>query len=219
MAAPSRSGRLNVDIRRKAQRGIAFLVLRILHNAWPATAADPRVTRTTNEDSISNVLRWKMVEAKNRLVPVPEMRFERESQSDDPDLETPLGLIDIKVLYTWNDNTYLTMECKRIASTENSLSLKYVRNGINRFTSGKYSPGHAFGIVAGYVTCGDPEGCANRVSTTLGNEPGGETGYDSDYGWRLDQNIVAGQRHYCTRHRQVNAGNVIELFHAFLPLN
>lgn len=194
-------------------------MLRILHDAWPATAADSRVSRTSAEDAISDVLRWKMVDAKNRLDPVPQMRFEREPQSDDPELDTPLGLIDIKVLYTWNDETYLTMECKRITSTENSLALRYVREGINRFAAGKYGPGHAFGIVTGFVICGNPEGCAERVNTTLAREPEAETRYDSGFGWQSDDGLVEGKRHYRSRHRQNVPTNTIELIHAFVSLN
>lgn len=219
MVAPNRSGRLNLDVRRRAQRGWTILALRILHDAWPATAADSRITRTTDEDIISDVLRWKMVEAKNRLDPVPQMRFERESQSDDHDLDNPLGLIDIKVLYTWNDETYLTMECKRITSTENSLALKYVRNGVNRFASGKYSPGHAFGIVTGYVICGNPDECAERVRRQLEKERFEETGYDSDFGWQVDDKLIKDIRHCRTRHHQSVVANTIELIHAFVSLN
>ncbi|QDU42849.1 hypothetical protein Mal52_13180 [Symmachiella dynata] len=160
-----------------------------------------------------------MVDAKNRLDPVPQMRFEREPQSDDPELENPLGLIDIKVIYTWNDETYLTMECKRIASTENSLALKFVRDGVNRFASGKYGPGHAFGIMTGYVICGNPDCCAERVRTTLDKEPKSETGYDRHHGWQPDDDIVNGTRHYRTRHHQEIAKNTIELIHVFVPLN
>lgn len=219
MVASSRSGRLNVDVRHKAQRGIVILALRILYDAWPATVADTQVTRTSDEDVISNVLRWKMAEAKKRYNPMPEIRFERESQSDDPKFDTPLGLVDIKVLYTWGDETYLTMECKRITSTDNSLALKYVRNGVNRFTSGKYSPGHAFGIVVGYVIYGNAEGCAERVSKMLEKEPANETGYDADFGWKSDDALVDGQRLYRTRHHQRVGSNVIELIHAFVSLN
>lgn len=218
VVTPSRSGRLNVDVRRKAQRGVLILVLQILHDAWPATVADSRVSPNTGEDAISDVLRWKMVEAKNRLDPVPQMRFERESQSDDPELDNPLGLIDIKVLYTWNDETYLTMECKRITSTENSLTLKYVRNGINRFTSGKYGPRHAFGIIAGYVICGNPDGCAEGVYLTLAKEPEAETGFDSKFGWQIDEELIGGKRHYRSKHRQKITKSTIELIHTFLPI-
>lgn len=218
MVTPNRSGRLNVNVRRKAQQGIIILVLQILHDAWPATAADPRVSRTADEDSISDVLRWKMAESKNRLTPVPQMRFEREPQSDEPELDNPLGLIDVKILYTWNDETYLTMECKRITSTENSLALKYVRNGVNRFASGKYGPGHAFGIIAGYAICGNLDGCAERISHTLAKEPESETSYDSKFGWKPDDTLISGQRHYRTRHHQSIVANIIELIHAVLPV-
>ena len=194
-------------------------MLRILHDAWPATTADSRVSATTDEDSINDVLRWEMSAAKNRIKPVPKLGFDRESQSDDPKLNTPIGLIDIKVSYTWNDETYLTIECKRITSEENSLALKYVRNGINRFTSGKYSPGHAFGIVVGYVICGNPDGCAERVRKTLGKEPKRETGYDSKFGWQIDEELVDGQKHYRSRHKQAVKNNKIELVHAFVSLN
>lgn len=160
-----------------------------------------------------------MVDAKNRLDPVPQMRFEREPQSDDPELDNPLGLIDIKILYTWNDETYLTMECKRITSTENSLALEYVRNGVNRFAGGKYGPGHAFGIIAGYVICGNPDGCAERVRRTLASEPETETGFAPEFGWKTDDELIGGQRYYRTQHRQEIADNNIELIHAFLPIS
>ena len=218
MVAPSRSGRLNLNVRHKAQSGFVILALRILHDAWPATAVDSGVTRAADEDSISNVLRWKMVDAKNRLDPVPEMKFLREPQSDRAELDTPLGLIDIMVSYTWDESTYLTMECKRVTSTENSLALNYVRNGINRFTSGKYSPGHAFGIIVGYVICGNRTGCVDRVRNTLKKEPESETGYDAEFGWHADDKLVEGQRLFKTRHNQSAHNNVIELFHAFVLL-
>lgn len=219
MVALSRSGQLNLSIRRKYQRGFLILALRILNDAWPATAADSRVSKTTDEDSISDVLRWKMVDAKNHLDPVPEMQFLREPQSDRAELDTPLGLIDIMVSYTWDESTYLTMECKRITSKENSLALRYVRNGINRFASGKYSLGHAFGIVVGYVICGNPGGCIDRVSKTLASEPESETGYDSDFGWQADKELVEGCELFKTRHLQQAHQNTIELVHCFLALN
>jgi len=215
----SRSGHLNRSVRRTAQYRIVATVLQILHQAWPETAADSRVTRSSHEDAISDVLRWKMAAAKNRLKPEPQLRFEREPQSDDPMLATPTGLIDIKVLYTWNDETYLTMECKRVSSEENSLALKYVRQGINRFATCKYSPGHSFGIMVGYSICGNPGGCASRVSKTLAKEPAAVTGFDITFGWQVDSAAIDGSIHYRTRHLQNAVHSQIELLHAFVPLS
>jgi hypothetical protein len=206
-------------VRGSAQRGFLVLALRILHEAWPATAADSQITRDSDEDSITNVLRWKMVDAKNRRDPVPEMQFLREPQSDRADLDTPMGLIDIMVSYTWDESTYLTMECKRICSSDNSLALKYVRNGINRFASGKYSSGHAYGIVVGYVICGNSPGCIERVRSTLFGEPLTETGFDSEFGWKSEDRMIDGLELFKTRHHQQMHQNAIELFHAFVSLN
>lgn len=219
MVAPSRSGRLNRNVRHKAQREIVVLSLRILHEAWPATAADSRVTRASDEDSISNVLRWQMSQTKARLFPDAQIRFEREPQSDRLEGDSPLGLIDIMVAYTWDESTYLTMECKRITSTDNTLALEYVRNGINRFAIGKYSPGHAFGIVVGYVICGNSTGGIERVRKTLAKEPATETGYDLAFGWQGDKIVCPGHLLYRTRHKQASHKNDIELIHAFVSLN
>lgn len=206
-------------VRGKAQRGFLILALRIFRDAWPATAADSRISRNSHEDSITDILRWKMVEAKNHLDPVPDMQFLREPQSDRAEFDTPMGLIDIMVSYTWDESTYLTMECKRISSSENSLALKYVRNGVNRFASGKYSAGHSFGIVVGYVICGNPSGCIDRVQNTLFSEPSAETGFDSEFGWQSEARMTDGLELFKTRHRQEQHNSVIELFHTFATLN
>lgn len=60
MVTHNRSGRLNINVRRKAQEGIVILVLKILHDAWPSTVADKHVYPAAHEDSITNVLRWNM---------------------------------------------------------------------------------------------------------------------------------------------------------------
>ena len=211
-------GRLNRDLRRQAQWSIVVTTLEILHLAWPETVADDRVTLKTDEDRITDVRRWKMVEAKRKRKVPSEIRFEREPQSDRPEDDTPLGLIDIKVAYTWNEETYLTMECKRIRSTDNDLALKYVRNGIKRFASGKYSAGHSFGIMVGYVICGNRSLCIDRVRKVLEKEPRTGTGFDPDFGWQTDHSAVNGQELQKSRHAQRQFGKSIELLHAFLQL-
>lgn len=210
------SGRLNRDIRRKAQWSIVVTTLKILQSAWPATVVDHRVTSKAEEDSITDVLRWKMVEAKERLNPMPRLRFSRESQSDRPQGDTATGLIDIMVSYTWNDRAYLTMECKRLTSVDNHLARKYVRNGIARFASGKYSAGHSYGIMVGYIICGNTKGCSERVRKTLENEPQSSSGFDAAFGWQSDNSVVKNLPLYRSRHMQKQFKNNIELLHAFM---
>ena len=212
------SGRLNRDIRRKAQWSVVVTTLEILQLAWPATNADSRVSTITHEDKITDVLRWKMVEAKRKRKPPSAIRFERETQSDRREDDTACGLIDIKVEYTWNEETYLTMECKRLTSIGNDLARKYVQNGIVRFASGKYSAGHSFGIMVGYIVCGNRVACIDRVQKALDKEPNANTGLDSDFGWQTDNNSVLGTALHKTLHQQRQFNNRIELIHAFLDV-
>lgn len=191
--------------------------LQILHRAWPDVASDPRVSTKSNEDEITDVLRRRMSDVKRSMTPSPQMRFERESQSDAAEDESELGLIDIQVAYTWDEETYFVIECKRIWSTDNSLALKYVRNGVNRFASGKYSAGHAYGAMVGYVLCGNCEACIVRIRHVLETEPEDETGYDSDHGWQKS-GIVPGVDAASTRHQQKAHENTIELIHTFVDL-
>lgn len=213
------SGRLNLDIRHDAQIAVMRTALQILHQAWPAVASDSRVTRSSNEDDITNILRRRMSDVKRTMTPPPDMRFERESQSDAAEDKMDVGLIDIMVCYTWNEETYFVIECKRIWSTDNTLALKYVRKGTNRFASGKYSAGHAFGAMVGYVLCGDTDRCVERVRAVLAKEPVAGTGYDAQHGWQIQSDLIPNVGAASTRHLQASYSNAIELIHTFVHVS
>lgn len=209
-------GDLNPILKYRAQFGVLQSALQILHRAWPAAASDHRISITSNEDDITNVLRRKMSEVKQTMSPPPEMRFEREPQSDAADDGTDLGLIDIMVCYTWNEQSYLVIECKRVWSKDNSLALKYVREGVNRFSSGKYSSGHAIGAMVGYVLCGNRDACVERIRNCLEKTPSSETGFDSEFGWKERDDVIPGSHVGSTQHLQVKLQNTIELIHSFV---
>lgn len=216
--ATNASGQLNPEIRHDAQFGVLRVALQVLHSAWPAVIADDRISIESKEDEITDVLRRTMSEAKRTMNPPPSMRFEREPQSDAAEDETELGLIDIMVCYTWDERTYFVIECKKIRSTDNSLALKYVRKGVNRFASGKYSEGHAYGAMVGYVVCGNRKGCINRIVAVLESEPVPETGFDSGRGWMTRSDVVPNTVMGSTLHLQRSGRNTIELIHSFVDL-
>ena len=213
-------GNPNPDLRLKIQAGYFRKALQILHLAWPAVVADSSISVGSDEDDITNQLRQQMVVVKRGMKPKPRMEFQRESQSDMVDDGTELGLIDIFVSYkNFDEEVYLAIECKRIRSDTNGLARLYVKEGISRFASGKYSNGHAIAGMVGYVICGDPPKCIERVAAQLEKEPQSETGYDSEFGWQESSNWVKGETQFLSQHEQTHIDNHILLVHSFLLLS
>ena len=157
-----------------------------------------------------------MVIAKRGMTPRPRMRFEREPQSDSVDDGTDLGLIDIFVAYRWDESVYLAIECKRVRSDKNDLARLYVREGVFRFASGKYSNGHAIAGMVGYVICDNKNRCIERVAEQLKKEPQAESGYDSNFGWQESESWVPETTQYLSQHHQRPANSSILLVHSFL---
>lgn len=212
-------GDLNPQLCMKVQRGYLRTALRILHAAWPATDLDPRVSVTADEDEITNVLRREMKKVKDAMKPSPRFRISRETQSDIVDDGSPLGLIDIEIGYTFDEVLYLAIECKRIESTGNTLARRYVRDGINRFVTCKYSGGHALAGMVGYVICGDRHQCVERVRSQLAKEPLAITGFDADAGWSESTAWVPAEVLYESHHRQSPSGHRICLVHSYLRVS
>lgn len=210
----SAQGRLNADVRQRAQWSVLCTAVKILHRAWPDVVKDSIVSSSPHEDKITDVLRRRMSDIKKSMQPRPAMRFERESQSDAAEDDTELGLIDIMVCYTWNEQTYLVIECKRISSSDNSLAKKYVEQGVARFASGKYSAGHAYGVMVGYVLCGAPKKCTAAIRDELTTASATLTGYDSDHGWKLTKRIDKAIPVGLTRHSQSGHRFKISLVHS-----
>ncbi len=216
----STQGNPNPDLRLRIQKGYLNTALRILHSAWPTVVSDAKISIGSHEDDITNVLRQQMVIVKRGMTPKPRMRFDRESQSDVVDDGTELGLIDIFVTYkNWDEEVYLAIECKRIGSDTNDLARLYVREGVFRFASGKYSNGHGVAGMVGYVICGGRDRCIERVASQLDKEPQNQSGFDSDFGWRESKDWVDGETQYLSQHEQLQSKNRILLVHSFLNLN
>jgi hypothetical protein len=65
-----------------------------------------------------------------------------------------LGRIDITLqfLHQFGDeDAYVAIECKRVGAGKTGLNTLYVTEGVNRFVTGQYSAGHAWGFMLGYV--------------------------------------------------------------------
>jgi hypothetical protein len=198
---------------------VVATVLDITVTAWPHLCQKKRVRPTDKEDDITDQLRWEMVEEKNRRDPPPQLRFERETQRDDPGKEYPRGLIDVHVIYSFVETDYFAMECKRINDRHDTPAKKYIENGVRRFSSGKYSPGHPYGAMIGYVTDGTLESVAKFVGGKVVGYDAKLTKLRANWGWQSELRFGPVPDLYSTRHGQVGARNIILLLHLFLAFS
>ena len=69
-------------------------------------------------------------------------------------LSDPDELSELDIRFTWDDyrpNSYLAVEAKRLRGMGATLAGPYVEEGVMDFIGGKYSRGHNYGIMLGYV--------------------------------------------------------------------
>lgn len=59
-------------------------------------------------------------------------------------------MIQFSIQFGYEDE-YLAVECKRVAAGNSALNWLYVKEGVQRFATGKYSKGQKWAIMLGYV--------------------------------------------------------------------
>jgi hypothetical protein len=197
---------------------VVATVLDIAVAAWPHLCQSKLVGPTNKEDSITDRLRWEMVAEKNRRDPRPQMRFERETQADDPPMRYRKGRIDVFVVYSLDDeSSYFAIECKKISDHHNRRANYYVREGVCRFTSGKYSPGHPYGAMIAFVTRGTAKTAATFLEKKVMCFDENATRINKTWGWRSEMRFGNIPNLYSTEHGQEGKRSTILLLHLFLP--
>jgi hypothetical protein len=197
---------------------IVSTILDITVKAWPAVLAGGKVRPESGEDDITDELRWQMDAEKKRRWPVPNLRFERESQSDLPDKSRDVVLIDVYVIYSFEQTEYFAIECKRVAQSDSDLSRYYVTDGVHRFVIGKYSLGHRFGAMVGYVCAGDCGDVASQIEQRLREFDRTVTALCEASLWRGERRFGHIPHLLSTMHTQTGIQNEITLLHLFLAL-
>ncbi|RUL86994.1 hypothetical protein [Tautonia sociabilis] len=194
-------------------------ILDITIKAWPRVVAGGKVSARSSEDDISDELRWQMDAEKRRRNPMPRLRFEREPQSDLPDKSRSIGLIDVYVIYSFEQTEYFAIECKRLADADSDLSRYYVTDGVNRFVIGKYSLGHPYGAMVGYVCAGECGVVASQIEKRLKDFDRAVTAISSSWMWRQEDRFGRIPNLFSTKHTQVGIQHEITLLHLFVSLN
>ena len=195
---------------------IVTTILDITVKAWLAVIARGMVGSQSGEDDITDELRWQMDAEKKRRRPVPNLRFEREAQSDLPNKSRDIGLIDVYVIFSFEQAEYFAIECKRLADSDSELSPCYVTEGVCRFVTGKYSLGHPWGAMLGYVCTGDCRNVATHIEKRLKDFDRTITAMSADWLWRQEERFGRIPHLFSTKHTQTGIQNEITLLHLFL---
>lgn len=150
-------------------RALVALAIEWVDEAWREVRADPRFEATMSETEMAGLLFVHLVEAQRRRdgryggVLVIEEGYTRSSER----LVRADGRIDFKFYASYRQNEHLGVECKRVGENAGLLYRLYVEEGVMRFVSAKYSPGHPWGIMLGFVVDGDMARAATRLEEEL----------------------------------------------------
>ena len=187
--------------------------------AWSKVITNRGINIRSTEPVIARYLGRAMTEEKNSRPKLKErIRIEEEVGTRSfPNLPKPKGRIDIKIIYSYNENEYFGMECKRVSSTEPNryIATDYVREGVERFVEGTYSLGHDYAAMLGFVIDGKINDCIDLICDRL-NKYKNDICLKED--WVDEQSFGTTQNIYRTSHLQ-NGQDIISILHLFLVVS
>jgi hypothetical protein len=213
---PQSAGSFSFDASTIVLEDIIATILDIVVKAWPLVITRGKVASYSEEDEITDALRWEMDGEKKRRTPVPHLRFERETQSDLPDEERGIGYIDVHVIYSFEVREYFAIECKRVADSDAELSRYYVSRGVVRFVKGKYSLLHPYAAMIGYVCTGQCASVAEQIEKRVTEYDRDVTALSDEWLWRREERFGSVPHLFSTKHAQSGVHHDITLLHLFL---
>lgn len=196
---------------------IIATVLDITMVGWSCVISSGKVSISSSEPEIAGHLGREMTAEKNRRPGLKnQIRIEEEvGTRASPTSDKPEGRIDIKIIYSFDEAEYFGMECKRVTSKNSRLAKKYVDEGVMRFVTGKYSPGHDCAAMLGFVIDGNSNGCINLIRNQLSRKSQ-ETCMEEN--WAVDTSFGSKPNLYGTCHRQQGRSFLFRLLHLFLVI-
>ncbi|HEY0071829.1 MAG TPA: hypothetical protein VGE04_17860 [Chloroflexia bacterium] len=203
---------------------IIATILDVAVKGWLYVLASGEITSKDDEPHIAGHLRRAMVSEKKRRKGLGEqLRFRIEDEvgtHSSSESTKPEGRIDIKIMYNWEEDEYFGIECKRVSGTDNTLAKNYILKGVMRFVEGKYSPGHDWGALIGFVIDGDIPSCLNLVHNELFKR---RVMNRMEGDWQLETQFGGLINLHSSRHYYYSLGtmkkSLITLLHLFLPVS
>ncbi len=202
------------------RQDIIVTILLLIREGWTQVCHAGEITVKSDEDTIAGALHNEMWAAKKRLriTGPPQIVNEPASRKSSKSLK-PDGFIDFKMFYGWGtQEDYFGIECKRISSTgkDRNLATEYIKNGIMRFITGIYSPGHDFAAMVSFIIDGKLTDCIDLVRERL-------TKYCQEAcveeAWGIEHDFGLQQDLYRTVHRQQGQSALLRLLHLFLVID
>ncbi len=196
-------------------RNIIATVFGLTLDSWAKVLAHVEVNANCDEPFMAGCLVRAMILEKRRCG-LSTFRIEDEvGTRSSPEVPKPDGRIDIKIIYSFDESEYFGMECKRVSGESSELARKYVKDGVTRFVSGKYSPSHQWASMVGFVIDSDTAGAIKLVQSYLSKlakevEVIGE--------WQRAKQPRLKRPLYLTAHKQQYSRSELTIFHLFLPL-
>jgi hypothetical protein len=193
-------------------------VLDITMVAWSYVVTSKKVSISSTEPEIAGYLGQEMMVEKNRRPGLKsQIRIEEEVGTRSSSIsEKPEGRIDIKIIYSFDEAEYFGIECKRLASNNKRLTKKYVDEGVLRFVTGKYSPGHDWAAMIGFVIDGNHDKCIDLICDYL-NQKSKEISMSENLA--VEQRFGSTPNLYGTTHQQYGHKFLLRLLHLFLSID
>ncbi len=153
---------------------LAAILMATIHAGWEIASTRSEVGPEADEVPMTECLRDGMRQVVNSEGFDPNLLMivgpGAESRSR-PDLTTPDGRLDIGIyfaaVFRAEHDPHVVVECKRIAGDDAHLVREYISEGIDRFSSDKYSSNHSFGCMVGYVIRGSAQAAVDRINRRL----------------------------------------------------
>ncbi len=199
-------------------RNIITTVLAVAIKSWSNVLARGEVCESSTENDIAGCLGREMIALKNHAFG-RDAAFRIDEESGTRSFANPRkpdGRIDIKIIFSFVETEYFGIECKRVNDKGNDLAKKYVSKGLMRFVIGKYSPGHDWMAMIGFIIDGKPSQCIQRICGFL-DITRRRTRMRGD--WMHETKFGDYEHLYSTCHHQRGKISPITVLHLFLTIN
>lgn len=165
-------GRTFIDLNAE----LTLAIVRTVEAGWPIALARREVTPDADEVTITECLRDAMRVALEHhrfpwrktmiIAPGTESRSRVAMVAPDGRTDIPLFLTSVFARSGEHD-PHVILECKRVAEGNADLAREYVKEGIDRFKTGKYGENHRRGFMVGYLVSGSAQRVVDAVNRYL----------------------------------------------------